>query len=60
MKTIAALSLALLAPAALAQNVLVVAQDGSGDFKEVTLSDGGWKNGKWSVLYFYPLDFTFV
>lgn len=28
-----------------------------GDFKEVKLSD---YKGKWVVLYFYPLDFTFV
>ncbi len=33
---------------------------GSGDFKSITLSEGGWKAGKWTVLYFYPLDFTFV
>ena len=32
---------------------------GEGEFKEVTLSDN-WKDGKWTVLYFYPLDFTFV
>lgn len=29
----------------------------SGDFKEVSLSD---YKGKWVVLFFYPLDFTFV
>lgn len=29
----------------------------SGDFKEVSLSDF---KGKWLVLFFYPLDFTFV
>ena len=29
----------------------------SGDFKEVKLSD---YKGKWVVLFFYPLDFTFV
>lgn len=28
-----------------------------GEFKEVSLSD---YNGKWKVLFFYPLDFTFV
>ncbi len=28
-----------------------------GDFKEVSLSD---YKGKWLVLFFYPLDFTFV
>ena len=28
-----------------------------GDFKEISLSDF---KGKWLVLYFYPLDFTFV
>ncbi len=28
-----------------------------GDFKEVSLSD---YKGKWVVLFFYPLDFTFV
>ncbi len=32
---------------------------GSGDFTEVSLSNIG-KEGKWTVLYFYPLDFTFV
>ncbi len=32
---------------------------GSGDFVDVTLSDYA-KDGKWVVLYFYPLDFTFV
>lgn len=30
--------------------------DGS-EFKEVKLSD---YNGKWLVMFFYPLDFTFV
>lgn len=29
----------------------------NGDFKDVSLSD---YNGKWKVLFFYPLDFTFV
>lgn len=29
----------------------------NGDFKEVSLSD---YKGKWLVLFFYPLDFTFV
>ena len=29
----------------------------SGDFKEIKLSD---YKGKWVVLFFYPLDFTFV
>ena len=28
-----------------------------GEFKSVSLSD---YKGKWLVLYFYPLDFTFV
>src|SRR3990167_8469326 len=28
-----------------------------GDFKQIKLSD---YKGKWVVLYFYPLDFTFV
>src|SRR5580704_13203911 len=28
-----------------------------GDFKDVSLSD---YKGKWVVLFFYPLDFTFV
>jgi peroxiredoxin (alkyl hydroperoxide reductase subunit C) len=28
-----------------------------GEFKEVKLED---YKGKWLVLYFYPLDFTFV
>ena len=28
-----------------------------GDFKDVSLGD---YKGKWLVLYFYPLDFTFV
>ena len=32
---------------------------GSGDFTEVSLSKIA-KDGKWTVLYFYPLDFTFV
>src|SRR5690606_13316805 len=30
---------------------------GAGDFKDVSLSDYA---GKWVVLFFYPLDFTFV
>jgi alkyl hydroperoxide reductase subunit AhpC len=30
---------------------------GSGDFKKVSLSD---YKGKWVVLFFYPLDFTFI
>lgn len=30
-----------------------------GEFKEVTLSDY-LQDGKWVVLFFYPLDFTFV
>jgi len=30
-----------------------------GEFKEITLSDY-LKAGKWVVLFFYPLDFTFV
>ncbi len=30
---------------------------GNGDFKKVSLSD---YKGKWVVLFFYPLDFTFV
>src|SRR5689334_24669985 len=30
---------------------------GNGDFKDVSLSD---YKGKWVVLFFYPLDFTFV
>ena len=29
----------------------------SGEFKEIKLSD---YKGKWVVLFFYPLDFTFV
>lgn len=29
----------------------------SGEFKDITLSD---YLGKWVVLFFYPLDFTFV
>lgn len=29
----------------------------NGDFKDISLSD---YKGKWVVLYFYPLDFTFV
>ena len=29
----------------------------NGEFKEVSLSD---YNGKWKMLFFYPLDFTFV
>jgi len=32
-------------------------QNGKGDFKEIKLSD---YKGKWVVLFFYPLDFTFV
>ena len=28
-----------------------------GEFKNITLSD---YKGKWTVLFFYPLDFTFV
>ena len=28
-----------------------------GDFKEISLGDFG---GKWKILFFYPLDFTFV
>lgn len=30
---------------------------GKGDFKEISLQD---YKGKWVVLFFYPLDFTFV
>jgi len=30
---------------------------GAGDFKDVSLAD---YRGKWVVLFFYPLDFTFV
>ena len=30
---------------------------GKGDFKKVSLSD---YKGKWVVLFFYPLDFTFI
>ena len=30
---------------------------GDGSFKEVKLSD---YKGKWVVIFFYPLDFTFV
>lgn len=30
---------------------------GSGEFKKVSLSD---YKGKWVVLFFYPLDFTFI
>src|SRR6185503_7822893 len=30
---------------------------GKGDFKKVSLSE---YKGKWVVLFFYPLDFTFV
>lgn len=30
---------------------------GKGDFKKISLSD---YKGKWVVLFFYPLDFTFV
>jgi peroxiredoxin 2/4 len=29
----------------------------NGEFKEVSLADS---HGKWTVLFFYPLDFTFV
>ncbi|MCC6810118.1 MAG: peroxiredoxin [Deltaproteobacteria bacterium] len=29
----------------------------NGDFKEVSLADS---RGKWTVLFFYPLDFTFI
>lgn len=32
---------------------------GKGEFVEITLSDFS-QDGKWVVLYFYPLDFTFV
>lgn len=32
---------------------------GKGDFADVSLSDYT-RSGKWVVLYFYPLDFTFV
>lgn len=30
---------------------------GDGDFKDISLSD---YKGKWVVLFFYPLDFTFI
>ncbi len=30
-----------------------------GDFGEITL-EGLKKQGKWTVLFFYPADFTFV
>src|SRR5689334_13393304 len=30
---------------------------GNGDFKDISLSD---YKGKWVVLFFYPLDFTFI
>ena len=33
------------------------AKDFDGDFKEVSLGD---YKGKWLMLFFYPLDFTFV
>lgn len=31
----------------------------SGDFGEVSLADLK-SNGKWTILFFYPADFTFV
>lgn len=30
------------------------------DIVDFTLSEGGWKGGKYTVLFFYPKDFTFV
>lgn len=30
-----------------------------GDFGEITL-EGQKKQGKWTILFFYPADFTFV
>ncbi len=41
----------------LAPNFEVEVATGTGEFKEVKLSD---YSGKWLVLFFYPLDFTFV
>ena len=40
-----------------APNFTTKAVVGAGDFKDVSLSD---YQGKWVVLFFYPLDFTFV
>jgi len=40
-----------------APNFTTKAVVGAGDFKDVSLSD---YLGKWVVLFFYPLDFTFV
>lgn len=40
-----------------APNFTAQAVVGAGDFKEISLSDYA---GKWVVLFFYPLDFTFV
>ena len=40
-----------------APNFKAKAVVGAGDFKEISLSD---YQGKWVVLFFYPLDFTFV
>ena len=40
-----------------APNFTAKAAVGAGDFKEISLSD---YQGKWVVLFFYPLDFTFV
>lgn len=36
---------------------LKAVQNGTGEFKDIKLSD---YKGKWVVLFFYPLDFTFV
>jgi len=40
-----------------APNFTAKAVVGAGDIKEISLSDYA---GKWVVLFFYPLDFTFV
>ncbi len=34
-------------------------EPGEGDFGEISLSELK-KKGKWTVLFFYPADFTFV
>lgn len=38
---------------------LTTYEPSSGDFDEVSLADLK-SNGKWTILFFYPADFTFV
>ena len=38
---------------------LTTFEPATGDFGEVSLADNK-QSGKWTVLFFYPADFTFV